>query len=81
MTDPKPYRATPDELRAIDAGLLDMGGPPIPNDKPADFYRAEAARLRGKADTAETIRMRITILGNAERLDKLAETFSANPKA
>ena len=76
MTASKPYRATSDELRAIDAALLDIGGPPIPDDKLAAFYRAEAERVRNQADTAETIEMRIVMLDDAKRLDKLTETFS-----
>jgi len=38
-------------------------------------YRREAARLRALADTAEAIEMRVVILENAERLDKLAESL------
>ena len=81
MTAPKPYRATPAELRAIDAALLGIeDGPPIPNDKLAAFYRAEAERVRSMADTAETIEMRITLLGNAEGLNKLAEAIGTRPR-
>ena len=68
----EPYRATPDELRAIDAGLLDMGGPPIPEAELPEFYRTQAVEYRELADQAETIEMRIKLLEFAEHLDRLA---------
>ena len=37
-----------------------------------DYYRREAARLRGEADTAATVEMRITLLDAAERAERLA---------
>jgi hypothetical protein len=72
MTDPKPYRPMPEDLRSIDAGLLDIGGPPIPDAELPDFYRHLATEYRGLADQAETVEMRIKLLEFAERLEGLA---------
>jgi hypothetical protein len=74
MSDPKPYRATADELRAIDEGLLDVGGPPVPDSDLPAFYRSQAAQYRVLADRAETIEMRIKLLEFAEQLDVRANT-------
>jgi ABC-type transport system substrate-binding protein len=52
MSDPKPYAATPDELRAIDEALMQEV---IPAAELPAYYRREAARLRAEADTTETI--------------------------
>jgi hypothetical protein len=69
LIDPKPYRATPDELRAIDEALAQQ---PIPETELPAYYRREAARLRAEANQAETVEMRIALLEAAERADKLA---------
>lgn len=74
--DPKPYPAAPDELRAIDDGLTSDA---IPEAELPAYYRREAARLRALADTAETIEMRVVILENAERLDRLAQSLGETP--
>jgi uncharacterized protein (DUF2236 family) len=59
-----------------DAGVT---GAPLPqdwSDWPA-YYRAEAARLRERADTAETIEMRAALLKLAEQAEALAASGSA----
>lgn len=55
---------------------LDRGGEPIPDAELPEFYRRKAARLRCEADTAETIEMRIALLGAAERFELMAEAIT-----
>lgn len=50
---------------------LDQGGA-IPKEDFREFCRAEAARLRELADTAETIEKRIALLEGAELYERLA---------
>ncbi len=73
MSDSKPYRAADDELVAIDEAL---GQEPATDADLAEYNRSFAKLLRLKADQAETVEMRIFLLEEAERLDKLAETGS-----
>jgi len=74
MANQTPYRATPDELSAVDEG---SSGGVIPEAELPAYYRREAERLRREADMAETVEMRIVLLDNAQRLDKLAESFES----
>ena len=75
MTEPKPYRATPDELRAIYEALAHEA---IPADELPAYYRRVAARFRAEADTAETVEMRVALLEVAERLEGLAGETTAS---
>jgi hypothetical protein len=58
MTDPKPYSATLEELRAIDEALAQEAELPM-------YYRGEAARLRAQADAAGMAEIRMVLLAMA----------------
>lgn len=75
MSEPRPYRADPDELRAIEKALAQE---PIPEAELPAFYRQQAARLRAEADQAETVEMRIALLEMAERIDHLAGSIGVS---
>ena len=66
-----PYHATDDELAAIDEALRQE---PETDAELAEYNRTFAKLLRLQGDQAETVEMRIFLLEEAERLDKLAET-------
>jgi hypothetical protein len=51
--------------------MADCNEPIADAELPA-YYRREAVRLRGEADIAETVEMRITLLDAAERAERLA---------
>ena len=74
MNSRKPYGGVRRELTATDKALADDA---ITDAELPSHYRAEAAKLRRHADTAETIEMRITLLDGAEWFDRLAETVAA----
>lgn len=65
--------ATPDELAAVDDGLI--GDAVLASELPT-LYRAKAASLRRASITAETEAIRENLLQIARRFDELAEALS-----
>lgn len=68
-----PYRASLDEVRAIDEALA---ADVISDAKLPAYYCRQAARLRDEADKAEAVEMRVTLLEMAEQFDRLAAIWN-----